>query len=242
MTLTISSENYKVYPKLYLNGEEQTIEESYNQTYTFKPSEKFGNSDTILAKVVIDTASQTVVISKVKDVGSLSISSSLTVFDYYADNVPVNTANNAILTISQSGYSTMPTLYLNGAETAYASGTYTISPSACQNTLSILAEIKNDYESKSVTITKVKQQPNIAVSASVGAVEYYYDGVNISDDIEVSVAYSGLFYAPLCRVGDKAITLDSSGKGTLLFLGLILSKGSCGYGIRTEEYRVREQP
>ncbi len=215
VTLTINAENYKTYPKLYLNGEEVTIEQSYSQTYTFKPSEKFGASDTITAKVAIGTASQTVVISKLKDVGSLSISSSLTVFDYYADNVPVNTANNAVLTISQQGYSEMPKLYLNGGETAYSSGTYSISPTACQNVLSILAEVKNDYESKSVTITKVKQQPNIAVSASVGAVEYYYDGVNISDDIEVSVSYSGLFYAPLCRVGDKAIILDTQGKGTL---------------------------
>ncbi len=215
VTLTINAGNYKTYPKLYLNGSEVTIEQSYSQTYTFKPSEKFGPEDTITAKVAIGTASQTVVISKVKDTGSIDISSSLTTFDYYADNVPVNTANNAVLTISQQGYSEMPKLYLNGAETAYSSGTYSISPTACQNVLSILTEVKNDYESKSVTITKVKQQPNIAVSASVGAVEYYYDGVNITDDIEVSVSYSGLFYAPLCRVGDKAITLDSSGKGTL---------------------------
>lgn len=216
VTLTFSTENYKTYPKLYINGTEKTIEKSHSsQTYTFTPSEIFGTGDSIICRISVDSANQNLVISKVKDKGSIDIASSLTVFDYYADNVPVNTANNAVLTISQQGYSKMPKLYIEGAETTYSNGTYSIAPLTCQNVLSIGAEIKNDYESKSLTITKVKQQPNIAISSSLGAVDYYYDGVANAEDIEISVTYSGLFYAPLCRVGDNAITLNDQGKGTL---------------------------
>ncbi len=218
ITLTVYSEGYSItnYPKIYLNGELQTdTAESTSYMYKFKPSAKFGTSDSILVKAVIGEAVESLIVTKVKDKGSINIDSSLTTFDYYADNVPANTADNAVLTITQQGYSVLPDLYLNNVKTSYSSGSYVLSVSACQNVTSIVAMVKNDYESKSITITKIKRSPDISISASVGAVDYYYDNAPASGDITVQVNYSGLFYAPLCRAGNTAITLDSTGKGTI---------------------------
>ena len=96
ITLSIESANYKNYPKLYLNGVLQKTEEA--SSYTFEVSQSaFASQRDITVKVVCGHDYDLITLSKFIDNGSISISSSLSEFSFYADNVPKNSTDKAVL-------------------------------------------------------------------------------------------------------------------------------------------------
>lgn len=218
IVLTVTAVNYKNNPKLYLNGVVQTAENK--SSYSFNVSQSlFKNTDTIVAKVVCGQDSDSIILTKALDVGSLTLTADKTSFEYYADNVAVNTSEKATITIEQQGYSKMPDLILNSVKTTYTAsgnkGSYSIPVTALQNISSLEVKIANEKEMKALQIIKTKQNPNITLQVSTPVVEFYYDNVAISGNVTVTVKYSGLFYAPLCKIGTTAVTLTSAGVGTI---------------------------
>lgn len=213
ITLSIDSENYKAYPKLYINGTLQETEESYS--YTFEvPYTKFETADTVTAKVVCGSDASVLVLSRSVDKGSISITCDKSVFSFYADNVPENASDVATLSITQTGYSTMPELYVGGLKKDYTAGTYLIRPTDLTDKTELTAVIKTSLEERSISITKQFMQADISLTLSSGVADYYYDNVAISSDITASVTYSGLYYAPLLKAGSTAIAL-TDGQGTI---------------------------
>ena len=213
ITLSIDSENYKSYPKLYINGALQETEESYS--YTFEvPYAKFETADTVTAKVVCGSDASVLVLSRSVDKGSISITCDKSVFSFYADNVPENASDVATLTITQTGYSTIPELYVGGLKKDYTAGTYLIRPTELTDKTELTAKIKTSLEERSISITKQFMQADISLTLSSGVADYHYDNVAISGDITASVTYSGLYYAPLLKAGSTAIAL-TDGQGTI---------------------------
>ena len=218
ITLSISAVNYKNTPKLYLNGVLQTTESKSN--YTFEVSQSaFKNTDTIVAKIICGQDIDSIVLSKALDIGSLTLTADKTSFEYYADNVAVNTSEKATISIEQQGYSKMPDLVLNSVKTTYTStgnkGSYSIPVTALQDILSLEVKIANEKEMKALQIIKTKLNPSITLQVSTPVVEFYYDNVAISGNVTVTVKYSGLFYAPLCKIGTTQVALSSAGVGTI---------------------------
>lgn len=213
ITLSIDSENYKSYPKLYINGALQETEESYS--YTFEvPYTKFETADTVTAKVVCGSDASVLVLSRSVDKGSISITCDKSVFSFYADNVPENASDVATLTITQTGYSTMPELFVGGLKKDYTAGTYLIRPSDLTDKTELTSKISTALEERSISITKQFMQADISLTLSSGVADYYYDNVAISSDITAYVTYSGLYYAPLLKAGSTAIAL-TDGQGTI---------------------------
>jgi len=218
ITLSVSAVNYKNTPKLYLNGVAQTVESKSD--YTFDVSQSaFKNTDTIVAKVICGQDVDSIVLSKALDVGSLTLTADKTSFDFYADNVAVNTSEKATITIEQQGYSKMPDLILNSVKTTYSAignkGTYSIPVTALQDISSLEVKIANEKEMKALQIIKTKQNPSLTLQVSTPVVDFYYDNVAISGNVTVTVKYSGLFYAPLCKIGTTPVALSSAGVGTI---------------------------
>ncbi len=218
ITLSISAVNYKNTPKLYLNGVLQTTESKSN--YTFEVSQSaFKNADTIVAKIICGQDIDSIVLSKALDIGSLTLTADKTSFEYYADNVAVNASEKATISIEQQGYSKMPDLVLNSVKTTYTStgnkGSYSIPVTALQDISSLEVKIANEKEMKALQIIKTKLNPSITLQVSTPVVEFYYDNVAISGNVTVTVKYSGLFYAPLCKIGTTQVALSSAGVGTI---------------------------
>lgn len=219
ITLTVTSTNYKLAPKLYLNGQLQTTENSAN--YTFDVSQSlFKDTREITAKVTCGNESSFLTMTKVTDAGSISISCDKSEIGYYADNVPLNATEVATVSVVQTGYSKLPTLKINGIEKDYTtsvltdSATYIIQASDLSAISKINAEISIAQEIQSVSVSKRMEQATISLTVSEGVAEYYYDNVAISGDITASVTYSGLYYAPLLKAGSTAIAL-TDGQGTI---------------------------
>lgn len=218
IVLTVTAVNYKNTPKLYLNGVGQTTENK--SSYSFNVSQSlFKNTDTIVAKVVCGQDSDSIILSKASDVGSLTLTADKTEFEFYADNVAVNTSEKATITIEQQGYSKMPDLILNNEKTTYTAsgnkGSYSIPVTAMQNVASLEVKIANEKEMKALQIIKTKLNPSITLQVSTPVVDFYYDDVAISENVTVTVKYSGLFYAPLCKIGTTPVALSSAGVGTI---------------------------
>jgi len=218
ITLSVSAVNYKNTPKLYLNGVAQTVESKSD--YTFDVSQSaFKNTDTIVAKIICGQDIDSIILSKALDIGSLTLTADKTGFEYYADNVAVNTSEKATITIEQQGYSKMPDLILNSVKTTYTStgnkGSYSIPITALQDISSLEVKIANEKEMKALQIIKTKQNPSIILQVSTPVVEFYYDNVAISGNVTLTVKYSGLFYAPLCKIGTTQVALSSAGVGTI---------------------------
>ena len=222
ITLYIESFNYKNYPKLYLNGVLQKTEEA--SSYTFEVGQSaFVSQRDITVKVVCGQDYDLITLSKFIDNGSISISSSLSEFSFYADNVPKNSTDKAVLTITQNGYSKMPVLYINEVEKQYESanangtgtGSYILTADDMLAVSSITARISNELESSSLTIGKSKDIASIELQVSEPIADYWYDNVAITGDIIASVRYSGLYYAPLLKAGNTAIAISDDGKGVI---------------------------
>ena len=222
ITLYIESFNYKNYPKLYLNGVLQETEQA--ASYTFEISQTaFTDQRDITVKVVCGNDYDMITLSKSIDMGSISIEPSLSEFNFYADNVPVNSTDKSVLTIKQNGYSKMPSLYINGVEKQYDSsnfngigtGSYIVTADDMTSVSGITATISNKMESASVSMRKVRETASIELQVSEAIAEYWYDNVAITGDILATVRYSGLYYAPLLKAGNTAITFSDEGKGTI---------------------------
>lgn len=220
ITLTVTSTNYKLAPKLYLNGQLQTTENSAN--YTFDVSQSlFKDTREITAKVTCGNESSFLTMTKVTDAGSISISCDKSEIGYYADNVPLNATEVATVSVVQTGYSKLPTLKINGIEKDYTtsvltdSATYIIQASDLSAISKINAEISIAQEIQSVSVSKRMEQATISLTVSEGVAEYYYDNVAITGDMTATVTYSGLYYAPLLKAGEASIILDDKGQGTI---------------------------
>lgn len=214
ITLNVETANFKSHPKLYLDGVLQTTEDAASFSFDV-PQSMFASKNSILAEVVCATRKGRLRLSKAMDVGSIDISTDRTVFGFYADNVPLNSTDKAVLTITQSGYSKMPTLLINGKQKEYTDGSYTINALDMTQVSSLTARIQNELEAKSVTIGKTREEASITLSLSEAVAEYYHDNVAITGDITATVGYSGLYYAPLLRIGDTPIALSDEGTGTI---------------------------
>lgn len=220
ITLTVASENYYYAPKLYLNGVLQATEDS--ASYTFEvPQSAFANERDITVKVTCGSESQMLTLSKVMDTGSISIAADKSEIGYYADNVPLNNTETAIVSVTQSGFSKLPTLTINGVEKEYTStvltdsATYTIKASDLANISKITAQISIVNEIQAITVNKTMEQATIALSVSEGVAEYYYDNVAITGNMTATVSYSGLYYPPLLKAGETSIVLDTDGHGAI---------------------------
>lgn len=240
ITLTVTSSGYGNYPKLYIDGvlaDDTPSSSSY--TYSLSHS-AFLSKNSVTAVVKAGSDSQTITLYKAMDSGSMDITASGDSFQYYADDRPHNNTDFITLSISQSGYSAMPKLTLNGEVKEYTAGKYIVYSTAMASSDRIYATISNSVESKSVTIDKVKDAPHISLTLSEGVAEYYADNVAITGDITATVNYSGLFFQPLLRAGNTAIALDSAtGKGTIpisLFDGDISGLNITAYAQKAISY------
>jgi hypothetical protein len=217
ITLAVASDGYKGYPKLYLDGGLEKEGTSTGFTYEI-PYSRFNSKDSITAKVILGSDVQTITLYKTVDSGSMSITATGDSFAYYADNEPHNSTDYITLSIAQSGYSTMPKLYINDAEKSYSivgnTGTYTVLSTDIGSVNSLLCRIENDLESQYIVINKIKDTPELKLSLSEGAVEYYADNVAITGNITATVTYKGLYYAPMLTAGSTGIAL-TDGVGTI---------------------------
>lgn len=220
ITLSVESANYKLAPKLYLNGTLQTTADS--ASYTFEvPQSMFKDTREITAKVTCGNDSYTLTLSKVTDAGSIGISCDKSEIGFYADNVPLNASEVATVSVYQTGYSRLPTLKIDGTEHNYTStvlsdsATYVINASDLVSKAKITAEISIAQEIQSVSVAKRMEQATIDLSVSEGVAEYYYDNVAITGNMTATVSYSGLYYAPLLKAGNTDIALDDKGQGTI---------------------------
>ena len=239
IALTVTSSGYGNYPKLYIDG--ALVETQSSDSYTYSLSyTKFLSKNSVTAVVKAGSDSQTITLYKAMDSGSMNITASGDSFQYYADDRPHNNTDFITLSISQSGYSAMPTLTLNGEVKEYTAGKYIVYSTAMASSDRIYATISNSVESNSVTINKAKDAPHISLTLSDGVAEYYADNVAITGDIIATVSYSGLFFQPLLRAGNTAIALDSTtGKGTIpisLFDGDISGLNITAYAQKVISY------
>lgn len=218
IALTVASENYRNSPKLYIDNELQETNDSASYTF-YVPQSMLASKDSLSVKASAGSDFNMITLTKTYDTGSIDISADKATIGYYADNVAHNATELATLTIRQSGYSKMPTLYIDGEESEYASsngeGTYQILATEWMQKQSITARIAICSESKSASIAKTLDSPSITLTLSEAVAEYWHDNVAITGDIAAAVGYSGLYYAPLLKVGDTPISLSEDGVGTI---------------------------
>lgn len=217
--LSVTSTNYKTFPELYLDNVKQTTPES--SSYSFNLSqETFASKNSINAEVRIGEDKASTNLVKLLDVGSISLSANRESFTFYADDVPHNSSEISTVTISQQGYSKLPTLEVNQVikeitEETINKGSYVVKSSDLIGVNSLNLRLYNDLESTTLNINKHLDTPSITITLSEGVVEYYYDNVAITPNINVTVGYEGLFYLPVLEAGETPITLDTEGKGTI---------------------------
>lgn len=222
ITVTAKATNYKAYPTIECDGVLVATGESDSVSYDVLATSLYGKSGAVI-KAKIGTLTKTMEITKSYEQGNISIESDISVFGYYADNMPHNSTEYSTLAITQSGYSKMPTLYIEGVEKEYQSinesgngtGTYAILSTELLSRASMTAKISIMDNTQLLTLYKRLDSPQISLSLSEPVAEYYYDNVAITGDIKAEVSYSGLYYAPLLKAGDTPILLSDEGKATV---------------------------
>lgn len=222
ITVTAKATNYKAYPTIERDGVLVATGESDSVSYDVLATSLYGKSGAVI-KAKIGTLTKTMEITKSYEQGNISIESDISVFGYYADNMPHNSTEYSTLAITQSGYSKMPTLYIEGVEKEYQSinesgngtGTYAILSTELLSRASMTAKISIMDNTQLLTLYKRLDSPQISLSLSEPVAEYYYDNVAITGDIKAEVSYSGLYYAPLLKAGDTPILLSDEGKATV---------------------------
>ena len=213
ITLTITSEGFYASPLLSIDGiEKETTGANY--TYDISASE-FALKDYLNVKVKAGLISKELQLYKLLDEASMSLAADKTTFEFYADNIAHNTSDVINISVSSVGYSVQPTLYIDNVEVEYTGGVYSITTSqiASKNSLEVKAVCHT--EEKIITITKIKDNPYMMMSLSNAIVDYYFDNVRISEDITVSLTYSGFFYVPVVKCGDTIIPLNERNEGII---------------------------
>ena len=211
--LTVTSEGFYALPTLSIDGIQRTTSGA-NFTYEILVPD-FAGKNVLNIKVECGNYSKELQLYKILDNGFVSLSANKSSFEFYADNIPHNASDFIQLNISSTGYSMQPILKIDGVTISYTDNVYNIPISAisAKEVLDIIATC--DTETKSLQIVKVKDTPSLNLTLSHAIMEYYYDNVRISGDINVSVSYSGLFYAPKLICGTTEIVLDEKGYGII---------------------------
>lgn len=216
--LSIESSGYKTKPTLTIDNK---IVEYTNGQYTLNASE-LSLKDKIEAKVEIAGFAKDIeTISKLMDAGILYLTASKTSFEYYADNVPHNTADTILITLTHSGFSTTPKVFKDGVETTYPHDGLVIKSIDLTNAASIIISTSITTFKDSIEILKSKDIATIALSLSDEAIEFYADNVPLKNEITAKVTYDGLFNKPSLMVGSELITLDE--KNTAIIPASVLN-------------------
>lgn len=213
IAITVHSENYSIRPTLYIDGVLAISGTEDDISYSL-PVSRLQNAMSLECKAVIGSRSESILIQKIMDKGSLTLSASKNTFEFYADNVAHNATDAITLTVGQTGYSGMPDLYIGGTKKDYSGTTYTIQASDMNASVMEVRISKGD-DSRSLTISKAFDAAAIGFTLSTETAEFYYDNVAITPDISVKVSYSGLFYPPVLTAGDTEITVSDNGTATI---------------------------
>ena len=212
ITVALTGFSASYAPPCTLDGDSVTLT---NGKYVVTPSMLSGK-DSVMFVATGTYNTSSVVISKILDIASMSLSISRTTFGYYADNYPHTGETPCVATVIASGLSTAPTIKVNGiSKTLTASSpkyTLTIANSdLAEGTAPTLVEATYGTITQSSNIEKVFDVPTITINLTKDFFQYYADGVirDSEDSIGVSITYRGLYEKPVFKYGSN-VTLGTS--------------------------------
>ena len=141
---------------------------------------------------------------------SLVASASATQIDFYADDVPVNPSGNIEIKVKATNIPGLINVsWLTSTRTiAGSEGSAFIPATDFIGRNSITAEITCSTFKQLITISKIKQTGYLELSLSDNEIEYFYDGVPVTDGITATVHCKGLSKVPSeITVGETTIPL-----------------------------------